>query len=430
MVHPAKGALSLPIARAGRAHLSREEGAKPEAGAPILHPDNFQRMLPKAGGADISAAFSPTIGPQSVLTGTKIVTVVRGDLSTAPRGYEASEGFTCSEASLIDGGLSVHALFEKGGQSEIYAFTAESAIAMGLLDASGNVAAPEDLSEVRYWFGNGNPKLARAMDPSTPPKELESLWEDPNLREAIAANAALPLSLMGKAAGEHPPAFLGNPSVALMLVESPDFFERLPDESLIGVVFQFPDEGCEHYAAPIGMAALRRDYFRTEAGSLAKRPLIEFWLGLKLEPFAPEERQGFAQLYASLALNRDCTSEMLERLAEKILMLDAEYLSSPFLEVLTKIALNPNVTDSILQRIREYQRPEELIYFAQRYDASPVLLHFLATDPSIARDAGLRRMLIEHPKTEERTLAAMAREETDIQLQNLLTQKLLLFQPE
>ena len=81
---------------------------------------------------------------------------------------------------------------------------------------------------------------AAAMDPTTPPRTLATLSENPDLAALVASNPNAPVELLLALAADHPREFLDNAVLPFLLLETPDLPLRL-SRAAAAAVARFED---------------------------------------------------------------------------------------------------------------------------------------------------------------------------------------------
>src|SRR5215469_18458286 len=91
---------------------------------------------------------------------------------------------------------------------------------------------------LRKLAGNSLLRLSVAANPSTPPDVLEQMSNatDLALVARVAANPNTPTPVLLSLAEQFPEAFLANPVLPLLLIESPRLLEALSPQALFSLL--------------------------------------------------------------------------------------------------------------------------------------------------------------------------------------------------
>lgn len=200
--------------------------------------------------------------------------------------------------------------------------------------------------------------LVTASDPGTPPEELTKLAAHPSIsvRRAVTQNPNTSKESLYTLIADFPEAFLENPALPLLLLESPGFFSQMPWQTIKHLLAR------ANLPAQIVEAFLSYDHPSIREMTAA-HPQIP------VERLRLLSRSRDQSLRAGAARNRNTPPEILEALS-----------SQGFL-IREKVAQNPSAPPELLARLVQDATLRSMI--AQNPSTPSTILEQLATDIEI-----------------------------------------------
>lgn len=199
-----------------------------------------------------------------------------------------------------------------------------------------------------------------ALNPNTSANRLRDLSKnlDQKIRQAIAQNPNTPPDVLVKLCGRFPLQVLHNPVLNLILLEIPNFFEKIYDANkLVFYKYKLPDFFLEWAICNVN------ETIRTSVASSPTTP--EKYLEI-----LSQDTQSFIRL--QVAANYNSPAHILEKLAQ-----DRDT------SVRKSVARNPNVTTKTLEKLAQDDIVEVRREVAANYNTPFQVLDKLARDPSL-----------------------------------------------
>lgn len=305
-----------------------------------------------------------------------------------------------------------------------------------LLAEAGN----EQTSGARLWeLARADPKLALrvAQSPSAPPDLLEALsgsndaarvnrgeinpldattqTSDSEIRSCVAANPNTPIDVLWRLGAEFPQNLLDNPVFLLLLLETPNLIEIVPEETLLRLfeLETVPDYLCQqllnHRDLELCFAIARSHNTSARVLELLARDR-----GNWVRPHSPKKlrsgklRLGVKDVRCAVAQNRNTPANALQQLA-----LDSE--SSVRVEVVS----HPNTPTHLLEQLARDCESSVRVEVARNSKTPASALQLLAGD----RVLYIRCAVAQNPNTPSNTLQQLIRDE-DKQVRKLAAQTL------
>lgn len=263
-------------------------------------------------------------------------------------------------------------------------------------------------------------QLQSAQNPNTPPEELATLATHPSLsvRHAVTQNPNTPKETLYKLAADFPDAFLQNPALPLLLLESPDFFIRMPWQTSkrllarANLPVQIVEALLGHRDSPIRVKA-------------AAHPQLSPDRLRALSQYQDEE------ICLGVASNRNTPPDILSAIYKKSLRVRSAVASNPSappsllvllagdFAVWAQVANNPGAPATLLTQLATHESLDVRENVARNSAAPLSVLQLLAKD----KDYEVRETLAENPTTPTDILELLLQDE-DKDVRELATESL------